>query len=54
MPQGDEPDPTSTGAEVEADGRSPALLADMGYDVSRAIGADNLAADVLAKLYRKP
>ena len=41
------------GAEVEASAIA-ALFANMGYDVSRAIGGDNLATDVLAKLYRKP
>lgn len=41
------------GAEVEATAIA-GLFANMGYDVSRAIGADNLASDVLAKLYRKP
>ncbi|MDM0011608.1 CHAT domain-containing protein [Variovorax sp. J22P168] len=41
------------GAEVEATAIAT-LFANMGYDVSRAIGADKLATDVLAKLYRKP
>lgn len=41
------------GAEVEATAIA-ALFANMGYDVSRAIGDHNLASDVLAKLYRKP
>ncbi|MEJ8811013.1 CHAT domain-containing protein [Variovorax ureilyticus] len=51
-PQGKDPDPLS-GAEVEANAVA-GLLVGMGYEVSRAIGADNLASDVLAKLYRKP
>ncbi|MGJ7507368.1 DUF7379 domain-containing protein [Variovorax sp. GT1P44] len=50
-PQGRDPDPLA-GAEVEATAIA-GLFANMGYDVSRAIGADNLATDVLAKLYRK-
>ncbi|MBB3179225.1 CHAT domain-containing protein [Variovorax sp. Sphag1AA] len=51
-PQGKDPD-SLAGAEVEATAVA-SLLMSMGYEVSRAIGADNLASDVLAKLYRKP
>ncbi|WP_440532349.1 CHAT domain-containing protein [Variovorax sp. YR566] len=51
-PKGQEPPPLG-GAEREADAVAN-LLTGMGYTVSRAIGADNLATDVLAKLYRTP
>lgn len=45
-----DPDPLPN-AEAEADAIA-ALLSTMGYEVSRAIGTDSLASDVLAKLYR--
>lgn len=51
-PERKDPD-TLAGAEVEATAIA-ALFANMGYNVSRAIGDHNLASDVLAKLYRKP
>ncbi|WP_172843936.1 CHAT domain-containing protein [Variovorax sp. HW608] len=51
-PQAGDPDPLA-GAEVEATAVAR-LLTNLGYEVGQAIGADNLASDVLAKLYRKP
>ena len=56
------PDPTTgaaidpsplDGAEVEAEAIA-AVLGGMGYAVTSAIGADQKASDVLAKLYRQP
>ncbi|MEO6408338.1 MAG: CHAT domain-containing protein [Burkholderiaceae bacterium] len=41
------------GAEVEAEAIA-AVLGGMGYAVTSAIGADQSASDVLAKLYRQP
>jgi CHAT domain-containing protein len=51
-PERKDPDALA-GAEVEATAIA-GLFANMGYEVSRAIGDHNLASDVLAKLYRKP
>ena len=51
-PKGKEPD-ALPGAEKEATAVAD-LLRNMGYDVRRAIGADNEAATVLAKLYSRP
>ncbi|SDC44680.1 CHAT domain-containing protein [Variovorax sp. CF079] len=47
-------DPPALGAAEEEANAIATLLASMGYEMSRAIGADNLATDVLSKLYRKP
>ena len=41
------------GAEIEAESIA-AVLGGMGYAVTQAIGADQTASDVLAKLYRQP
>ena len=51
-PKGLEPD-ALPGAEIEAT-EVAKLLANLGYQVSRAIGSDSTAAMVLAKLYRTP
>ncbi len=51
-PKGLEPD-ALPGAEAEATGVAK-LLTGLGYNCSRAIGADATAAMVLARLYRQP